>query len=126
MNNSRSEPHPIYELLNSVFKVPSNIDPQTPSKISSPNAHHSPSCTVTESADSPSTPSKPSNALLSPHSTVPTESTTDPEDYYDWPSSDGDAITKVADKISMPPPTEMPRKVPMIFALAIFGKCSYD
>lgn len=123
LNNSRTEPvHP----------------PQTPSKPS-------PYGLVTPQTDSrfregnrelinPSTPSKNYNAPSSSARGNGTQATTtqgsdSEDDFYDWPTSDDDELSKVADQASsgppMPPP-ETPRKGTKADSISTPGKRRYD
>ena len=144
MNNSRSEPAHAAP-GGPVFKVPPNCleqDPQTASKTSDttnidicplPTAFSTSTIpyelygdipTVNQNVTSPSAPDK------SPHTqstdTQSTESAINPEDLYDWPLSDEDTIAKAADRVSMPPPPETPRKAAKTSTLTTPGKRRYD
>ena len=125
MNNSRSEP--------------TNF-PQTPSKTS-------PYLPVTPQTSSrlrdggpepitPGTPSKPSNSTPSSSArgtgtqgTTTQGSDSGEEEFYDWPASDEDELSKFADLASnarpMPPP-ETPRKAIKADTLSSPGKRRYD
>ena len=125
MNNSRSEPIHF---------------PQTPSKTS-------PYLPVTPQTSSrlrdggpepitPGTPSKPSNSTpsssargMGTQGTTTQGSDSGEEEFYDWPASDEDELSKFADLASngrpMPPP-ETPRKAIKADMLSTPGKRRYD
>ena len=126
LNNSRTEP------------LPSTL-PQTPQK-SSPYGLATPqtastlefgNCNVATSY----TPSKPSLNLPSYSATgsatqeTTTQGSDSDEEFYDWPASDDDELSKVAQQASrghsMPPP-ETPRKAVKTDGLATPGKRRYD
>lgn len=128
MNNSRTEPLP-----------PPSPSPQTPQKPS-PYGLATPQTSSTFRLGSPVvttpyTPSKPSLDLLSSSAAGnATQATTiqgsdSEEDFYDWPASDDDELSKVAEQASsghsMPPP-ETPRKAAKTDTLATPGKRRYD
>ena len=126
LNNSRTEPLPS-PLPQTPQKIPSYglATPQTGSRleIGSPDV-------IT-----PYTPSKASRELhLSSTPGSATQATTtqgsdSDEEFYDWPASDDNELSKVADQASsghsMPPP-ETPRKALKTDMLATPGKRTYD
>ena len=125
MNNSRSEPIGF---------------PQTPSKTS-PYLPVTPqtSSRLRDGGPEPITPGTPSKALYSTPSSsargMGTQGTTTQgsdsgeEEFYDWPASDEDELSKFADLASngrpMPPP-ETPRKAIKVDILSTPGKRRYD
>ncbi|KAK4692080.1 hypothetical protein P7C71_g5054, partial [Lecanoromycetidae sp. Uapishka_2] len=124
LNNSRSEPLP---------------SPQTPSKAS-PYGLVTPQTSSRYRLDSPEiatpyTPSKtPRSAPLYTNvdngtQAATTQGSDSEEEFYDWPASDDDELSKVADQASsghsMPPP-ETPRKAVKTDTLATPGKRRYD
>lgn len=126
LNNSRTESLP-------------SLMPQTPQKAS-PYALGPPPTPTHFQLGSPDvatpyTPSKPSRALnsspicSSATQAITTQGTESEEEFYDWPASDDDELSKAADQVSsghsMPPP-ETPRKVVKTDALATPGKRRYD
>ena len=125
INNSRSEPIHL---------------PQTPSKTSpylpvTPQSSSRPRDAGPE-PNSPGTPSKPSYSTpsssargMGTQGTTTQGSDSGEEEFYDWPVSDEDELSKVADLASngrpMPPP-ETPRKALKAGVLSTPGKRRYD
>jgi len=124
LNNSRTEP------LHS---------PQTPSKPSpyglvTPQTS-SPFRTGSPEVTTPYTPSKacrgaPSYTVVEdPIQATTTHGSDSEEEFYDWPASDDDELTRVADQASrrhsMPPP-ETPRKAVKMDVFSTPGKRRYD
>ncbi|KAL6720758.1 hypothetical protein ACLMJK_002683 [Lecanora helva] len=128
LNNSRTEP----------FPLPSPA-PETPQKLS-PFSLPTPQTSSSKRWQSPdvTTPYKPSKSSrdLPPSSAArhsmeasTTQGSDSEEEFYDWPASDDDELSKVAEKASsgdsMPPP-ETPRKAVKTDASATPGKRRYD
>ncbi|CAD6574684.1 MAG: hypothetical protein ASARMPREDX12_006895 [Alectoria sarmentosa] len=123
LNNSRTEP-------------PSS--PQTPSK-SSPYGLITPQTFSRFKDSSPNlnTPYTPSKTYSAPSSSArgngthptTTQGSDSEEEFYDWPASDDDELSRVTDQASsghsMPPP-EMPRKVVKADVPSTPGKRRYD
>ncbi|MCJ1227883.1 hypothetical protein MMC12_004542 [Toensbergia leucococca] len=107
LSNSRTEQSP-----QTPNRHPSSVylTPQTPYSRQRPISPETPT---------PHTPSKPSSVqILSP----PQQSTS--EEPFDWPASDDEELSKVADRISNPPmpPPQTPRKVQKTNTLSTPGK----
>lgn len=126
LNNSRTEPHPLSSPQTPIKSSPYGlVTPQTSSRF----RHESPDITT------PYTPSKASHTapLALAHGLDTQASTTQDsdseEDFYDWPASDDDELSKVADQArhghSMPPP-ETPRKAVKTDMISSPGKRRYD
>ena len=128
LNNSRTEPLPL-----------PSPSPQTPQK-SSPYGLATPRTSSTVRFGSPDfatpyTPSKsannlpPSSAAGSTTQETTQQGSDSDEEFYDWPASDDDELSKVAEHASsghsMPPP-ETPRKAMKTEALTTPGKRRYD
>ena len=124
LNNSRSEPEPA---------------PQTPLKTLSGNGYMTPSTgnrTGLRSPDvaTPYTPSKSSRTTQAVAQATQSDSTTQEEsqeEYYDWPLSDDEEISKAVDQASsqsqnvMPPP-DTPRKTIKTDSFSTPGKRKFD
>lgn len=126
LNNSRTEPLP-------------SPSPQTPRKAA-PYGLATPQTSSRYRPSSPEivtpyTPSKATNPVSSsPAHKNSTQATTtqgseSEEEFYDWPASDDDELSKGADQVSsghsMPPP-ETPRKAMKMDMLSTPGKRRYD
>lgn len=121
MNNSHTEPLPSP-------RTPSNYGLATP-QTSSRFRASSPGITT------PYTPSKISHRVPSSSGCrvsiqeTSTQGSDSEEEFYDWPASDDDELSKVADQASsghsMPPP-ETPRKAVKTDTLSTPGKRRYD
>ena len=125
LNNSRTEP---------------NSSPQTPNKSSSSFVPITPQTfsRLRDGSPEPVTPDTPSKTHNTPSSSargIGTQGTTTQgsdsgkEEFYDWPASDDDEMSRFADQASnghpMPPP-ETPRKAIKADILSTPGKRRYD
>lgn len=122
LNNSRTEPLPSPAPQTPQKPSPYGLaTPQTTSRLQprSPEVH------------TPYTPSKPSAAPSStPAHLVSTQGSGSDEEFYDWPASEDEELSKVADQASsigpsMLPP-ETPRKTMKTDLLSTPGKRRYD
>ncbi|KAL9119150.1 MAG: hypothetical protein Q9187_004299 [Circinaria calcarea] len=104
-------------------------EPQTPQKPFIPTAPRTPPSGPRNDNPYPLTPYTPCRSSGNPKiSTIPPSSgktTQSPVDTYDWPDSDDDEFSKVAEKALMPPP-EPPRKAIKTDVLSTPGKWCYD
>ena len=123
-------------LKNSRSELEPEPAPQTPSKVGNDNVYMTPQSgnrTRSKSPEitTPYTPSKSSNVIRSSiratTSTATTQEDSTEELFYDWPLSDDEELSKVADQASsqsqivMPPP-ETPRKAAKIDSFSTPGK----
>jgi len=126
LHNSRTEPLPSPSPQTPQKPSPYGLaTPQTSSRLrlGSPDV----ATPYTPSKVSPDVPSAPAPGSATQATT--TQGSDSEEEFYDWPASDDDALSKVADQASsghsMPPP-ETPRKAMKTDALATPGKRRYD
>ena len=119
LNNSRSEPE---------------LNPQTPSRsINARSINENGYITPQTERRTPYTPSKKPSIIPGAHTTSSTATTQNEsaEEFYDWPLSDDEELSKVADQASsqsqnsMPPP-ETPRKAVKVDSFSTPGKRRFD
>ncbi len=126
LNNSHTEPLPASSPQTPIKPSPSGLaTPETTSRF-----RHESSAVTTPYTPSKTSHTAPSNSAHRVDTQASTTQGSDSEeDFYDWPASDDDEMSKVADQAcsahSMPPP-ETPRKAAKTDMLSTPGKRRYD